>query len=76
MQDRLSRCEYILYRGVYRTSYARVSRGTITDTELQVGQFLLPRHGTTVVNDTHEARYLRSHKEDLPEEHVCFSVAA
>ncbi|KAK0193555.1 Frag1/DRAM/Sfk1 family-domain-containing protein [Armillaria mellea] len=62
-------CEYILYRGVYRTSYARVSRGTITDTELQVGQFLLPRHGTTVVNDTHEARYLRSHKEDLPEEH-------
>ncbi|KAK0495256.1 Frag1/DRAM/Sfk1 family-domain-containing protein [Armillaria luteobubalina] len=62
-------CEYILYRGVYRTSYARVSRGTITDTELQVGQFLLPRHGTTVVNDTHEARYLRSHKEYLPEEH-------
>ncbi|KAK0235644.1 Frag1/DRAM/Sfk1 family-domain-containing protein [Armillaria nabsnona] len=62
-------CEYILYRGVYRTSYARVSRGTITDTELQVGQFLLPRHGTTVVNDTHEARYLRSHKEDLPEQH-------
>ena len=29
-------CEYILYRGIKRTSYARVSRSTITDTELQV----------------------------------------
>ena len=26
------RCEYILYRGLYRVSYARVSRSTITDT--------------------------------------------
>jgi hypothetical protein len=29
-------CEYILYKGLKRTGYARVSRGTITDTELQV----------------------------------------
>lgn len=29
-------CEYILYKGLKRSSYARVSRGTITDTELQV----------------------------------------
>ena len=29
-------CEYILYKGLRRTGYARVSRGTITDTELQV----------------------------------------
>ena len=32
-------CEYILYKGVKRTGYARVSRGTITDTELQVRHF-------------------------------------
>ncbi|KAL0574045.1 Protein cwh43 [Marasmius crinis-equi] len=62
-------CEYILYRGVYRTSYARVSRSTITDTELQVGQFILPKHGWTVTNETHEARYLRNFKETLPVEH-------
>ncbi|KAF2220042.1 integral plasma membrane protein [Elsinoe ampelina] len=33
-------CEYILYKGFKRSGYARVSRGTITDTELQfvVGQ--------------------------------------
>lgn len=29
-------CEYILYKGMRRTGYARVSRSTITDTELQV----------------------------------------
>lgn len=29
-------CEYILYKGLKRTGYARVSRGTITDTEIQV----------------------------------------
>ena len=32
-------CEYILYKGLKRTGYARVSRSTITDTELQVSQF-------------------------------------
>ena len=29
-------CEYILYKGLRRTGYARVSRSTITDTEIQV----------------------------------------
>ena len=32
-------CEYILYKDLRRTGYARVARGTITDTELQVGKF-------------------------------------
>ena len=30
-------CEYILYKRLKRTGYARVSRSTITDTEIQVG---------------------------------------
>ena len=64
------RCEYIFYRGLYRTAYARVSRSTITDTELQIGQFVVPRYGHAVVNDTEEDRYLRAWKEQLPEEHV------
>ncbi|QSZ31418.1 hypothetical protein DSL72_000983 [Monilinia vaccinii-corymbosi] len=34
-------CEYILYKGLRRSAYARVSRGTITDTEIQVGKFLV-----------------------------------
>ncbi|GJN71482.1 Cwh43p [Purpureocillium lilacinum] len=36
-------CEYILYKGLKRVGYARVSRSTITDTELQVGKFVIPR---------------------------------
>lgn len=32
-------CEYILFKKLRRTGYARISRGTITDTELQVGKF-------------------------------------
>jgi hypothetical protein len=71
----LSRCEYIFYRGLYRTSYARLSRGKVTDTELQIGQFVLPAHGTSVVDESEEARYLRSYKEDLPEHHVCILSA-
>ena len=63
-------CEYIFYRGLYRTSYARVSRSTITDTELQIGQFVVPKNGHGVTNETVEARYLRSWKEELPVEHV------
>ncbi|CAI7609249.1 unnamed protein product [Penicillium pancosmium] len=34
-------CEYILFKGLKRTGYARVSRDTITDTEIQVGKFVI-----------------------------------
>lgn len=64
------RCEYILYRGLYRTAYARISRGIVTDTELQIGQFVVPRHGFQLVNQTLEDRMIRAWKEDLPEDHV------
>ncbi|KAK4549214.1 hypothetical protein LTR36_007672 [Oleoguttula mirabilis] len=32
-------CEYILYKGLRKVGYARISRGTVTDTELQVAKF-------------------------------------
>ncbi|KAJ7773105.1 Frag1/DRAM/Sfk1 family-domain-containing protein [Mycena metata] len=62
-------CEYIFYRGMYRTSYGRISRGKVTDTELQIGQFVLPPYGTNVTDESEAARYLRSYKEELPEDH-------
>ncbi|GAB7332676.1 hypothetical protein MBLNU13_g04429t1 [Cladosporium sp. NU13] len=34
-------CEYIMYKGMRRAGYARISRSTITDTELQVGKFVI-----------------------------------
>lgn len=36
-------CEYILFKHLRRVGYARVSRGTITDTELQVAKFMVPK---------------------------------
>ena len=78
-------CEYIFYRGLYRTSFLRMSRGSITDTEMQVGQFVVPKFGHHVVGewgnedeqrdavenaDAKEKRYLRINKEALPSEHV------
>ncbi|KAH9178360.1 hypothetical protein EDB89DRAFT_2064132 [Lactarius sanguifluus] len=70
-KDDLDRwCEYIFYRGLHRTAYARISRGSITDTELQVGQFAVSRYGKTTTAEVAEAdRYLRAWKEELPEEH-------
>ncbi|KKA23469.1 Integral plasma membrane protein [Rasamsonia emersonii CBS 393.64] len=45
-------CEYILYKKLKRTGYARISRSTITDTELQVGKFVIgtsePEHDIRV----------------------------
>lgn len=65
------RCEYIFYRGLYRTSYARISRGYVTDTEMQIGQFVVPKHGSRIGDDTFSARYIRSYKETLHPDHVC-----
>ncbi|EJU04855.1 hypothetical protein DACRYDRAFT_20468 [Dacryopinax primogenitus] len=60
-------CQYVLYRGLYRIGYARVSRSTITDTELQVGRFLLPRHGSRIIDAPHDDRYLRINKDVVPD---------
>ncbi|KAK3078757.1 Protein cwh43 [Coniosporium uncinatum] len=54
-------CEYILYKGLRRTGYARVSRSTITDTELQVGKFVvgMPEGGDEMVPETQVPEGLR-----------------
>ena len=56
-------CEYILYKGLKRTGYARVSRSTITDTELQVGKFLIGEKESEV----EEIRNARIDEDQVPE---------
>lgn len=41
-------CEYILFKRLKRVGYARVSRSTITDTELQVAKFVIPQSSAEI----------------------------
>ncbi|KAA1112105.1 hypothetical protein PGT21_022879 [Puccinia graminis f. sp. tritici] len=55
-------CEYILFRGLKRLGYARVTRGSnpaVTDTELQVGMFQVPPSWVTVDPDRDSSDYQR-----------------
>ncbi|KAK6592555.1 Protein CWH43 [Botrytis cinerea] len=56
-------CEYILYKGLRRSAYARVSRSTITDTEIQVGKFLVGEPE----GESDEVRNRRVDEEDVSE---------
>ncbi|RKF53841.1 Protein cwh43 [Erysiphe neolycopersici] len=55
-------CEYILYKRLKRTGYARVSRSTITDTELQLGKFAIGERAS----DDPEVRNSRINEEQVP----------
>lgn len=56
-------CEYILYKGLRRIGYARVSRSTITDTEIQVGKFVVGEKES----DDPSVRNARIKEEEVPE---------
>ena len=56
-------CEYILYKGIKRTAYARVSRSTITDTEIQLGKFSIGEKA----NEVEEVRNQRIDESQVPE---------
>ncbi|KAI0475686.1 Frag1/DRAM/Sfk1 family-domain-containing protein [Xylariaceae sp. FL0804] len=66
-------CEYILYKGLSRVGYARVSRSTITDTELQVAKFVVPKGDdekaqVAALDGNPQARDRRVRENEVPED--------
>ncbi|KAL9946713.1 Protein cwh43 [Verticillium nonalfalfae] len=62
-------CEYILFKRLKRVAYARVSRSTITDTELQAAKFVIPAteaesNAIEALDD--ETRNRRVNEDDVP----------
>ncbi|KAI3339456.1 Frag1/DRAM/Sfk1 family protein [Ustulina deusta] len=65
-------CEYILYKYLQRVGYARVSRSTITDTELQVAKFVIPKGSEekekiAAINEDADTRNRRTEENEVPE---------
>lgn len=64
-------CEYVLFKGLRRVGYARVSRSTITDTELQVAKFVVPELGSSDADEVwtvdEEKRDRRVQEHEVPE---------
>ncbi|KAI0104723.1 Frag1/DRAM/Sfk1 family protein [Nemania sp. FL0031] len=65
-------CEYILYKHLQRVGYARVSRSTITDTELQIAKFVIPKGNeekerVAAMNGDSNTRNHRAKENEVPE---------
>ncbi|KAI5467087.1 Frag1/DRAM/Sfk1 family-domain-containing protein [Mariannaea sp. PMI_226] len=63
-------CEYILFKRLKRVGYARVSRSTITDTELQVAKFRIPESAEEIEGLealTADERNHRVEEDEVPE---------
>lgn len=65
ISDKWRWCEYIAFRGLWRVAYARVHESDITDTELQVGKFLLPRQAEVAEYANDEERYWHIGEDDV-----------
>ena len=63
--DKWRWCEYIAFRGLWRIGYARVHESDISDTELQVGKFLLPSPGEKAVYADDKERYWHIGEDDV-----------
>ncbi|WWC72123.1 uncharacterized protein I206_106083 [Kwoniella pini CBS 10737] len=67
IEDRWRWCEYIAFRGLWRIAFGRIHESDISDTELQVGKFMLPKPGHPVHYDNNKEMYWHIGESDVPE---------
>lgn len=60
-------CEYLGFRNLWRIAYARLEHSDVTDTELQVGKFILPLPGTKAEYNSKDELYWHIGEDDVPE---------
>lgn len=60
-------CEYLGFRNLWRVAYSRLEHSDVTDTELQVGKFILPMPGQTVRYESDADLYWHIAEENIPE---------
>lgn len=58
-------CQYIGFRALERVGYVRVSRFTVTDTELQTAKFRIPRVGAPPIDPDRDV--LPERTQDVPQ---------
>ncbi|KAJ5692985.1 hypothetical protein N7462_002408 [Penicillium macrosclerotiorum] len=59
-------CEYVLYKKIHRTGYARISRDTITDTEIQASHSPFLHVGKFVVGEPEPENEMRVPEDMVP----------
>ncbi|ODN89207.1 calcofluor white hypersensitive protein [Cryptococcus wingfieldii CBS 7118] len=67
IDDRWRWCEYMAFRNMWRVAYARVHESDISDTELQVGKFMLGKPGQKVIYEDNQQLYWHVGEGDIPE---------
>lgn len=65
--DKWRWCEYLGFRNLWRVAFSRLEHSDVTDTELQVGRYILPLPDKPVDYESHQQLYWHIGENEVPE---------